>query len=156
LRQVVTNLVGNAIKFTAAGHVIVSVVDHTGRINDGRRVVQIDVSDTGIGIAPEVSDRLFSAFTQADGSMSRRYGGSGLGLTIVRKLCRLMGGDVTLTSRPGAGSTFSAVVQLPPGAPAEASDADDFGGAVIAGRRALIALASAPAAAALADQLRGF
>ncbi|HEX3760070.1 MAG TPA: ATP-binding protein [Kofleriaceae bacterium] len=155
LRQIVTNLVGNAIKFTESGHVIVSVADR-GVDDAGRRGLQIDVSDTGIGISREALDRLFTAFTQADGSMSRRYGGSGLGLVIVRKLCRLMHGDVTVTSEPGRGSTFSATVRLAPGEPVERDDADDFGGAVIAGRRALIVEPCAPARAALADLLRGF
>jgi two-component system sensor histidine kinase/response regulator len=155
LRQIITNLVGNAIKFTESGHVIVSVADR-GVDEDGRRALEIDVSDTGIGIAREVIDRLFTAFTQADGSTSRRYGGSGLGLVIVRKLCRLMNGDVTVTSEPGRGSTFSVVVRLPPAEPAEVDDSEDFGGVVVAGRRALIVEPCVPAGAALADLLRGF
>jgi signal transduction histidine kinase/CheY-like chemotaxis protein len=155
LRQIITNLVGNAIKFTAAGHVII-VVSDLGLDEAGRRALQIDVSDTGIGISGEAIDRLFTAFTQADGSMSRRYGGSGLGLVIVRKLCQMMNGDVTVTSEPGKGSTFSVVVRLPPGEPAEVDDAEDFGGAVVAGRRALIVETNVASRAALADQLRGF
>ena len=154
LRQILTNLVGNAIKFTESGHVIVAVTDG-GLDVAGRRALRIDVSDTGIGISREALDRLFTAFTQADGSMSRRYGGSGLGLVIVRKLCQLMHGDVTVTSEPGRGSTFSVVVRLLPGEPAEDNDTDDLGGAVVAGRRALIVEPSAPAGAALADLLRG-
>jgi two-component system sensor histidine kinase/response regulator len=155
LRQIVTNLVGNAIKFTESGHVTVAVADG-GLDGHGRRALQIDVSDTGIGIARDVLDRLFTAFTQADGSTSRRYGGSGLGLVIVRKLCRLMHGDVTVTSEPGRGSTFSVTVRLPPGGPAELDDAGDLGDAVVAGRRALIVEPNRPAGAALADLLRGF
>jgi signal transduction histidine kinase/CheY-like chemotaxis protein len=154
LRQIITNLVGNAIKFTTAGHVIVAVADRG--IDEARRVLQIDISDTGIGISPDTLDRLFTAFTQADGSMSRRYGGTGLGLVIVRKLCRLMNGDVTVTSEPGRGSTFSVVVRLPPAAPPETATDDEFGGAVIAGRRALIVEPSSPVAGSLTDQLRGF
>jgi len=155
LRQIITNLVGNAIKFTDAGHVVVSVTDR-GLCRDDLRELQIDVTDTGIGIARDVIGRLFTAFTQADGSMSRRYGGSGLGLVIVRKLCRLMHGDVTVTSEPGRGSTFSVVVRLGPGAPAEIDDEGEFGAAVVAGRRALIVEPSAPARRALADLLGGF
>jgi signal transduction histidine kinase/CheY-like chemotaxis protein/HPt (histidine-containing phosphotransfer) domain-containing protein len=155
LRQIVTNLVSNAIKFTESGHVIVSVAE--GAVDDaGRRALQIDVSDSGIGISREALARLFTAFTQADGSMTRRYGGSGLGLVIVRKLCRLMHGDVTVTSEPGRGSTFSATVRLQPADPAEGDDSNEFGGAVIAGRRALIVDPSAAARTALADMLRGF
>ncbi|HET9620918.1 MAG TPA: ATP-binding protein [Kofleriaceae bacterium] len=155
LRQILTNLVGNAIKFTEHGHVIVSVSEH-GRDAEGRHAVQIDITDTGIGIAPDVLGKLFTAFTQADGSMSRRYGGTGLGLVIVRKLCRMMHGDVVVHSVPGKGSTFSVTVRLPAAAPAESSDGDDFGGAVIAGRRALIVDPCVPARIALAEQLRGF
>src|SRR5262245_60499992 len=144
IRQIITNLVGNAIKFTESGHVIVAVSD--GGLDDqGRRVLQIDVSDTGIGISREVLDRLFTAFTQADGSMSRRYGGSGLGLVIVRKLCRLMHGDVTVTSEPGRGSTFSVIVRLAPSEPVAINDSEELGGAVVAGRRALIVEPSAAA-----------
>ena len=155
IRQVITNLVGNAIKFTERGHVIVAVASH-GLDDQGRQQLQIDITDTGIGIARETLDRLFSAFTQADGSMSRRYGGTGLGLVIVRKLCRLMNGDVTVTSEPGRGSTFSVIVRLPPGAPSDVTDADEFSGAIVAGRRALIVEPSQPVRTALADLLRGF
>ena len=155
LRQIITNLVGNAIKFTEAGHVIVGVSD-LGIDGEGLRALQINVSDTGIGISREAIERLFTPFTQADGSMSRRYGGTGLGLVIIRKLCQLMNGDVTVTSEPGKGSTFSVVVRLPPGAPPEIDDAEDFGGAVVAGRRALIAEPNVASRSALADLLRGF
>ena len=154
LRQIITNLVGNAIKFTASGHVIIRVSDLG--LDDDRRALQIDVSDTGIGISREAIDRLFTAFTQADGSMSRRYGGSGLGLVIVRKLCRLMNGDVTVSSEPGLGSTFSVVVRLPPAEPIETNDAEELGGAVVAGRRALIVETNLASRSALADQLRAF
>ncbi|HET7501762.1 MAG TPA: ATP-binding protein, partial [Kofleriaceae bacterium] len=158
LRQIVTNLVSNAIKFTEAGHVIVAVSDGgDGGLDDaGRRVIRIEVSDTGIGIAREVIDRLFTAFMQADGSMSRRYGGTGLGLVIVRKLCRLMNGDVSVDSEPGTGSRFRVTVRLPPAGPDEGAEADDFGEAVVAGRRALIVEPGAPTRAALAELLQGF
>jgi signal transduction histidine kinase/CheY-like chemotaxis protein len=154
LRQIITNLVGNAIKFTESGHVLVEVADLG--LHDGRRTLKIDVSDTGIGISREALERLFTAFTQADGSMSRRYGGSGLGLVIVRKLCRMMNGDVTCASEPGKGSTFSVVVALPPAEPVEVDDAEDFGGAVVAGKRALIVESNVATRGAIADLLRGF
>ena len=104
LGQVLLNLTGNAIKFTAAGsvNVRVSVVEEmpeTMRLH-------FEIVDTGIGIAVEDQKRLFTTFEQADGSMTRRYGGSGLGLAICRRLARLMGGDVGLSSQPGVGSTF--------------------------------------------------
>ncbi|MCL2419712.1 MAG: ATP-binding protein, partial [Conexibacteraceae bacterium] len=104
VRQVLFNLVGNAIKFTAEGCVRLQVKATDGGIG-------IAVSDTGIGISPEQQDRLFEAFVQAEQSTTRRFGGSGLGLAIVARLVALMGGSVTVSSEPGAGSTFN--VQLP-------------------------------------------
>jgi signal transduction histidine kinase/CheY-like chemotaxis protein len=103
-KQILTNLIGNAIKFTAAGHVRV-----TGRaIGTGEDHVSLrfEIEDTGIGIRPEVIPKLFSSFTQADNSMTRRFGGTGLGLVIVQRLCKLMGGDCGVTSEFGHGSTF--------------------------------------------------
>lgn len=102
LRQVVTNLLANAVRFTDAGHILVDarpLPDDSG--------VQIDVVDTGIGVAPGRIEHMFEKFTQADASTTRRYGGTGLGLPISRRLARLMGGDVTASSRPGEGSTFT-------------------------------------------------
>jgi PAS domain S-box-containing protein len=106
LRQILLNLVGNAIKFTDHGSVTIAVrCDPT---ESGMRLV-VDVDDTGDGVPPEQVQRLFQVFTQADASSTRRHGGTGLGLTICRRLARLMGGDVTLVStRPGKGSTFRA------------------------------------------------
>jgi PAS domain S-box-containing protein len=104
LQQALLNYVGNAIKFTPAGSVTVRAVC----VGDtaGSALLRFEVEDTGIGIAPEVLPRLFTAFEQADNSTSRRYGGTGLGLVIVRQLARLMGGDAGASSRPGQGSTF--------------------------------------------------
>ncbi len=108
LRQVLLNLVGNAVKFTDAGYVLIEVccegldVEH----------LRIAVTDTGIGIAPEKQDQLFSRFTQVDASTTRRFGGTGLGLAIARGIVECMGGQVGLTSSPGAGSTFSFTVPL--------------------------------------------
>ena len=101
LRQVMSNLAGNAIKFTERGQVVLRA-----RLVEGRRV-RFEVQDTGIGIAEEVLPRLFGAFVQADGSMTRRYGGTGLGLTISKQLVALMGGELTVQTKHGAGSTFS-------------------------------------------------
>lgn len=106
LRQVLVNLVGNALKFTHEGGVRVVL----GYDEHGSELV-IRVVDTGIGMSPTQIRRLFSAFTQADGSTSRRYGGTGLGLAISRRLARLMGGDLSVESAPGAGSVFT--VSLP-------------------------------------------
>jgi PAS domain S-box-containing protein len=108
LRQVLLNLLGNATKFTSKGEVALEVDAHGG---DGQRWVSFRVKDTGIGMTPEVMDRLFQPFSQADASTTRKYGGTGLGLAISRRLARLMGGDVTVESEEGKGSTFT--VRLP-------------------------------------------
>lgn len=104
LRQCLVNLVGNAIKFTESGHVHVRV------LLDGERTdpcLRFDVEDTGIGISPDKLEAIFDAFEQADGTTTRHYGGTGLGLAITRKLVGLLGGAVSVKSRPGRGSVFS-------------------------------------------------
>ena len=119
LQQVLLNLVGNACKFTSNGQVRLVCARQRG--DDGDRLV-LAVRDTGIGIAPEQMDRLFTQFMQADNSATRQYGGTGLGLAISQRLCRLMGGAITVESRFGQGSTFT--VHLPavaPGASAAAA-----------------------------------
>lgn len=106
LRQIIVNLVGNAVKFTQRGEVRV----HLHAIVDKR--IQISVSDTGIGLSSDQQKFLFNDFTQGDGSHSRKYGGTGLGLSLSRKLARLLGGDVVLAkSQLGEGSKFQVVVQ---------------------------------------------
>ncbi|HET9351592.1 MAG TPA: ATP-binding protein, partial [Burkholderiales bacterium] len=106
LKQVLKNLLANAFKFTARGSVALLIAPH------GPGHVAFAVSDTGIGIAPDKQELIFEAFRQADGSTSRLYGGTGLGLSISRELTRLLGGRLTLRSRPGEGSTFSLVLPL--------------------------------------------
>ncbi len=105
LGQVLINLVGNAIKFTEQGEVRVGI--DLERVDEGRAWIQFRVSDTGIGIEPAQIPRLFSAFTQLDESTTRRYGGSGLGLSICHHLVQLMGGEIRAQSVPGEGSSFS-------------------------------------------------
>ena len=105
VRQALLNLASNAVKFTERGRVIIAASRVAG---DGdREVVLLRVSDTGIGMSPEQTARLFQDFTQADASTTRKYGGTGLGLAISRRFCRMMGGDITVDSTPGQGSTFT-------------------------------------------------
>jgi signal transduction histidine kinase/CheY-like chemotaxis protein/HPt (histidine-containing phosphotransfer) domain-containing protein len=103
LKQVLVNLTGNAIKFTERGEVCVRV--HVESNGAGSRV-GFDVIDSGIGITPAQSAKLFQPFVQADDSMTRKYGGTGLGLVISKRLAKFMGGDLTVESQPGKGSTF--------------------------------------------------
>jgi signal transduction histidine kinase/CheY-like chemotaxis protein len=105
LRQVIFNLVGNAIKFTARGEVVVAVA--LASPVDDSVVLRFSVRDTGIGIAKHNQAAIFRAFEQADSSTTRRYGGTGLGLTISARLAALMGGSLTVESEPGRGSTFT-------------------------------------------------
>jgi two-component system sensor histidine kinase/response regulator len=109
-KQILTNLVGNAIKFTDQGHVLVTIRE-TGR-TDGRSALHVAVADTGIGVAAEKQQAIFEAFSQADGSTTRRFGGTGLGLTISSTLVQLMGGRLWVESEPGVGSTFHFTVEL--------------------------------------------
>ena len=105
LKQVIINLVGNALKFTEKGEVVVSVANRA----DGRGPASLSVRDTGIGIAAERLHAIFEAFQQADGTTSRRYGGTGLGLTISRSICHLLGFGLEAESEVGRGSTFTIV-----------------------------------------------
>jgi signal transduction histidine kinase/CheY-like chemotaxis protein len=104
IRQALLNLASNAVKFTKDGRVTIAATRVAGQAGD---VIMYRVSDTGIGMTPEQTARLFSDFTQADASTTRKYGGTGLGLAISRRFCRMMGGDITVDSTPGQGSTFT-------------------------------------------------
>jgi signal transduction histidine kinase/CheY-like chemotaxis protein len=106
-RQLLMNLIGNAIKFTDKGSVnVVARLQHQGDSPN----LAVDVIDTGIGIAPEYLNRIFEPFTQADQSITRRFGGTGLGLAISRQIAEFLGGQISVASRPGEGSTFSATI----------------------------------------------
>ncbi|MCY3024247.1 MAG: response regulator, partial [Planctomycetota bacterium] len=105
VEQILTNLVGNAVKFTEKGHVLLKV-EKKGEPEAGAASLHCCVTDTGIGIAAGQLDRIFESFTQADSKTTRRYGGSGLGLTICRHLVGMMGGSIWAESEPGKGSTF--------------------------------------------------
>ena len=111
LRQVLTNLTGNAIKFTPRGEVIVSA--RLRASGDGMAQLQLDVRDTGIGIAADMQEAVFDAFQQEDGSTTRRFGGTGLGLSITRRLVTMMKGEISLSSALGKGSSFSVDLSLP-------------------------------------------
>jgi signal transduction histidine kinase len=108
VRQILLNLLSNACKFTREGEVVLAVERVSG--TGGDRLV-FRVSDTGIGMTPEQLGRVFDEFAQADVSITRKYGGTGLGLTLCRRFARLMGGDVTAESEAGVGTTFT--VDLP-------------------------------------------
>jgi two-component system NtrC family sensor kinase len=109
LKQILLNLLSNACKFTKEGEVVLRL----RKVADGREWVELAVADTGIGLTAEQQTKLFQEFTQADSLTARRYGGTGLGLALSRKLARMMGGDVTVMSEPGKGSVFT--VRLPGG-----------------------------------------
>ncbi|HTZ40956.1 MAG TPA: PAS domain S-box protein [Syntrophales bacterium] len=104
LRQVLVNLIGNALKFTPKGEVSVSC--ELASDTADRTVIQFSVSDTGIGIPPDRQQKIFEAFEQADGSTTRQYGGTGLGVAIAKEIVKMMGGEIGVVSEPGEGSTF--------------------------------------------------
>lgn len=110
LRQILVNLIGNAIKFTEKGGI--SIRAFVDRKEDGQDTIRVDVEDTGIGIGAESFDMIFERFKQGDASVSRKYGGTGLGLPISRNLAQLMGGDIMLNSERGKGSVFSLIIPL--------------------------------------------
>jgi len=132
LRQTLLNLLSNACKFTKQGDVRLSVKRMK---DDGKPWLEFSVADSGIGMTPEQMEKLFQEFTQADSTTSRQFGGTGLGLAITRRLCRMMGGDVTVTSELGKGSTFT--IRLP----AEGAQADMPAAQPAAPARAVVAAA---------------
>jgi len=107
LQQCLINLIANAVKFTEKGHVYVNVSLND---NDGKPFIRFDVEDSGIGIPKDKQEKVFESFTQTDGDTTRKYGGTGLGLSITKQLAELLGGELTLTSEEGMGSTFSLTI----------------------------------------------
>ncbi len=159
LRQILTNLLGNAVKFTEKGEVEVRVrreSDEAGerdRLDRGRSStdwLRFEVRDTGVGVPPEARGRLFRFFSQADGSMTRKFGGTGLGLAISKQLVEAMGGQIDFTSEPGAGSTFW--FRMPVQSAAKA--ADEVLPHATDGHRILVVEDNAAARAALAAGIR--
>ncbi len=150
LRQVLLNLLGNAVKFTERGEIFVSVVK-AGEDADGV-TLRVEVTDTGCGIPLGAQDRIFEAFTQADGSITRRFGGTGLGLAICRQLVNLMDGEIGVLSEPGRGSIFWFTLRLASGAAPAAFTPDPR----LADLRALIAGDNALQRMALQQLLASF
>ena len=109
LRQVIVNLVGNAVKFTENGSIRIGV-SFLPQWRAGQSAVSVEVTDTGIGIRQEALPRLFEPFTQAESSTTRKYGGTGLGLAISRQIVTALGGELTVRSTPGEGSTFTVTI----------------------------------------------
>ncbi len=148
VRQVLHNLISNAVKFTENGHVVVSA---RLRETDERRArIAVDIADTGIGIPADKQGTIFEAFTQADASTTRRFGGTGLGLAICKRLTEMMGGTLTVSSRPGVGSVFTAEFQL------EISSRDEIAhGVPLRGRRVALVSDDPVQREALARLFRG-
>ncbi len=114
LRQILINLIGNAIKFTEKGYVRLSVsFNMTSELGENARIT-FEVADSGVGMTPEQQRRLFAPFSQADASTTRKFGGTGLGLTISRRLAQMLGGDLRVTSQPGKGSSFIVSLEAAP------------------------------------------
>ncbi len=130
-RQVPSNLVGNAVKFTASGEVVVEI--DIAESDDDGMLLCIAVRDTGIGIDEQACRNIFDPFTQADGSTTRRFGGTGLGLTISRRLAHMMAGEIGVSSQPGVGSRFWFTLRVGRCAQRETAAAP-----VLAGRRVLV------------------
>ena len=148
LRQILLNLAGNALKFTEEGGVTVRVSATPGSAR--RAMLRVEITDTGIGIAPEARNRLFVPFSQADSSTTRRYGGTGLGLAVCKRLAEALGGGIGVHSEPGRGSTFWFTVALGVG---EGAPAAHVG---LRSRRALVVDDQQVARAALGEQLRAW
>jgi len=147
LRQVLTNLVGNAIKFTERGEVMVHI--RPDEIGADSMKLRVEVRDSGIGVAPEAQRKIFESFAQADQSTTRRYGGTGLGLAIAKQLTTMMGGEIGVDSKAGEGSTFWFTVRL--GLTTE--EVEDPKRRLLSGIRALVVDGTSSSREALSAQL---
>ena len=145
--QIIANLTNNALKFTATGSVVIRLAVKSG----AAPALVIEVADTGIGIAPEKLATIFDAFTQAEQSTARQYGGTGIGLAICRRLALAMGGTIEVESEPGRGTTFRVFVPLATATPLHTEPAEPTAGT--AARIVLIALEDGPARAVLARRI---
>jgi two-component system, sensor histidine kinase and response regulator len=149
LRQILTNLIGNAIKFTERGEVGVRVQMIEQSISSA--LISFEVTDTGIGIPAEKREQIFEAFAQADSSTTRRYGGTGLGLTIAKHFCEMMGGTIHVVSEPGVGSTFRFTARL--GLQGEAAKKIEIPSRACGSMRVLVVSENGLIREILADQL---
>lgn len=156
LGQVLINLGNNAVKFTEAGEIVVGV--EAGGSGDGLQELHFRVSDTGIGMTPEQAGRLFQAFSQADSSITRRYGGTGLGLTISKKIVEMMQGRIWVESEAGKGSTFhfTARFGLQPQSQSQSQSRRMFKADELLGLRALVVDDNASAREILSTMAKGF
>ena len=152
MKQIMLNLLNNAIKFTDEGEVLL----HADRADvAGRPVIRIKISDTGIGIPKERMDRLFKSFSQVDASTTRRFGGTGLGLVITKRLLELMGGEISVTSAEGQGTTFT--IDLPyEAAPRPETPGQEEMLAAVKGRTALVVDDNQTNLTILGERLRGW
>ena len=155
LRQILLNLLANAVKFTAEGYVILKVAPVDAGAKGVTRGLRFEVEDTGMGIPPEVQETLFQAFSQADLTVSRQFGGSGLGLNISKKLVELMGGEIGVSSAPDCGSCFWFTVQARQ-ASSEFVQAQALPLAPLRDKTALLLNLSVPLTQALHEQLSGW
>ena len=153
IRQILLNLTGNAVKFTDEGEVTIEVRVLEG--HEGNARLCLSVKDTGVGIPPDRRERIFESFTQADGSTTRRHGGTGLGLTISRQLVEMMGGRIGLESEPEQGSTFWIELELPI-VPTESQPATAVNGAGLEGLKVLVVDDNATNRRILSDHLRSW
>ncbi|MRG91990.1 hybrid sensor histidine kinase/response regulator [Polyangium spumosum] len=158
LRQVLVNLLGNAVKFTAKGEVLVEITPAPAPAPPGKLALQFSVRDTGIGIPKDRLGRLFQSFSQVDASITRKYGGTGLGLVICKRLVGLMGGEIQVESEEGVGTTFQFTLETTP-APdlgQDLSEALALAGQDFSGKQVLIVDDSATNRRILAEQTRAF